>query len=147
MHDQKSARAGFGLAYARTGNTDVKLDDWRMQRGADGRYRARLGSADFTLDLTLAPTQAPMLQGEHGYSRKGPRPEQASYYYSEPQLQVSGNVIRDGKPVAVTGDAWLDHEWSSQRAGRRCQRLGLGRHQPRRRRRLDGIPDPRQERC
>ncbi|MDB5763134.1 MAG: carotenoid 1,2-hydratase, partial [Herminiimonas sp.] len=38
LHDQKSARAGFGLAYAKEGNTDVKLDDWRLVRDSNGRY-------------------------------------------------------------------------------------------------------------
>jgi predicted secreted hydrolase len=113
QHDQKTARAGFGLAYARQGNTDVRLDDWRLIRRNDGRYEASISARDFTLTLTLTPTQPVLLQGERGYSRKGPRPEQASYYYSEPQLRVSGSVTRNGKPLAVTGSAWLDHEWST----------------------------------
>jgi predicted secreted hydrolase len=113
LHDQKSAREGFGLAYAKAGNTDVKLDDWHFVRGADGRYQATLSARDFALNLTLAPTQPPMPQGEHGYSQKGPKPAQASYYYSEPQLRVAGTVTRGRKPVAITGDAWLDHEWST----------------------------------
>ncbi|OWW19751.1 lipocalin-like domain-containing protein [Noviherbaspirillum denitrificans] len=113
LHEQKSAREGFGRAYARTGNTDVRLDTWQFVREADGRYRASLPGRDFTLNLVLTPTQAPMLQGENGFSRKGPKPEQASYYYSEPQLKVEGSVSRAGKPVPVTGTAWLDHEWST----------------------------------
>lgn len=113
LHDQRSAREGFGLAYARQGDTDVKLDDWRLVRQSDGQYQAEIPGRDFTLRLTLAPTQKPMLQGENGYSRKGPKPEQASYYYSEPHLRVSGSVLRDGKNLAVTGTAWLDHEWST----------------------------------
>jgi predicted secreted hydrolase len=40
LHDEKSAREGFGLAYAKVGDTDVKLDDWRMRRQADGSYRS-----------------------------------------------------------------------------------------------------------
>jgi predicted secreted hydrolase len=112
-HDQKSARAGFGLAYAREGNTDVKLDDWRFVRAENGSYRASIPAGEFALELVLRPTQPPMPQGDQGFSRKGPRPEQASYYYSEPQLQVQGSVTRDGKSVAVQGEAWLDHEWSS----------------------------------
>jgi predicted secreted hydrolase len=28
-------------------------------------------------------------------------------------LRVTGSVTRGGKPLAVTGDAWLDHEWST----------------------------------
>ena len=55
-----------------------------------------------------------MLQGDNGFSRKGPRPEQASYYYSEPQLRVAGTVFHNGEEKAVTGTAWLDHEWSSE---------------------------------
>lgn len=113
LHDQKIARAGFDLAYAKPGNTDVKLEDWTLQRQAGGSYRAHLAGRDFSLTLALAPTQAPLLQGDNGYSRKGPRLEQASYYYSEPQLQVSGTVTRQNKATAVTGRAWLDHEWST----------------------------------
>lgn len=113
VHDQKSAREGFGLAYAKEGNTDVKLDAWRLIRDAAGRYQVTVMARDFSLSLALTPSQAPMLQGNNGFSRKGPKPEQASYYYSEPQLQVAGTIIRNGKPVAVNGSAWLDHEWST----------------------------------
>lgn len=113
LHAQKSARAGFGLAYAREGDTDVKLDDWRFARQRDGSYRALVPADAFQLDLALEPTQPPLLQGEQGFSRKGPLPQQASYYYSRPHLKVKGTVSRQGKPVAVTGEAWLDHEWSS----------------------------------
>jgi predicted secreted hydrolase len=112
LHDQKSAREGFGLAYAKEGDTDVRLDDWRFVR--DGaRYRTTVKARDFTLELELTPTTPPLPQGAGGYSQKGPRPEQASYYYSEPQLRVGGRIVRNGKAVAVKGRAWLDHEWSS----------------------------------
>lgn len=113
LHDQKSAREGFGLAYAKEGNTDVRLDDWRMVREENGRYETTVGARDFTLRLSLNPSQPPMMQDKNGFSRKGPRPEQASYYYSEPHLQVSGTITRHGKPVPVSGTAWLDHEWST----------------------------------
>lgn len=113
LHDQKSARAGFGLAHAKEGNTEVKLDDWHLTRAADGRYQATVKAREFTLTLTLTPTQTPMLQGDGGFSRKGPHPNQASYYYSEPQLRVEGTLTRNGKPVTVGGRAWLDHEWST----------------------------------
>jgi len=113
LHDQKASRAGFGLAYAKTGDTDVKLEQWHFRRGADGAYRTRVEGAEFTLDLVLMPTQPPMLQGERGFSRKGAGVGQASHYYSEPHLKVSGSITRRGKPAPVTGSAWLDHEWSS----------------------------------
>jgi predicted secreted hydrolase len=114
VHDQRSGREGFGLVYARPGMTDLKLDDWRMQRGADGAYTVDIRSAELTLQLRLAAAGPPLRQGDQGYSRKGPHPAQASYYYSEPQLKVSGLAGRAGAATQVTGTAWLDHEWSSQ---------------------------------
>lgn len=114
LHDQKVGREGFDLIYAKTGNTDVRLDDWTFFRESDGRYQAHLAANNFTLQLTLKPTQPLLLQGENGFSRKGPRLEQASYYYSEPHLQVSGTINRRGVTEMITGTAWLDHEWSSE---------------------------------
>ncbi|MES2150553.1 MAG: carotenoid 1,2-hydratase [Pseudomonadota bacterium] len=115
VHDQRTAREGFGLAYARSGDTELKLDDWRMRRAGDGSYAVSIESAQLTLELRLVPDQPPLAQGAGGYSRKGPQAANASYYYSVPQLAVSGSVaLRGGPPRAVAGHAWLDHEWSSQ---------------------------------
>ncbi|WP_457349596.1 lipocalin-like domain-containing protein [Sphingomonas sp. UYP23] len=113
VHGERSARAGFGLAGARTGDGDVAIRDWRLRRLPDGRWATHIVAKDFTLSLAFAPTQPPMLEGKGGYSRKGPQPQAASYYYSIPHLKVSGQVTRGGRPVAVTGEAWLDREWSS----------------------------------
>jgi len=113
LHGQRVARQGFGLAQASTTDTDLVIDDWRLKRGANGVFSARAAGADFRLDLDLAPQQNVLLQGEHGYSRKGPSPAQASQYYSLPHMAVSGSVVRGGKRVSVTGEAWLDREWSS----------------------------------
>ncbi len=112
-HVEKSAREGFDLAYAREGNTDVRLDDWSLVRDVNGRYQVDMQTSDFGLQLSLTSTQSVMLQDQDGFSRKGPKPEQASYYYSEPHLSVSGTVFRNAKPVSVQGRAWLDHEWST----------------------------------
>jgi len=46
VHDQKIARQGFGLAYAKTGNTDVKLDAWHLVRAADGHYTVTVNAAN-----------------------------------------------------------------------------------------------------
>ncbi|MCG2584616.1 carotenoid 1,2-hydratase [Massilia sp. TS11] len=113
LHVQRSTRAGLGLAWAREGDTDVGLDQWRLQRLPDGRYQASVRDAELSYDLIFSPTQPRLLQGQQGYSQKGPRPEHASYYYSEPQLRVSGSVVQGKTRETVSGDAWLDHEWSS----------------------------------
>lgn len=112
-HDQRAARAGFGLAEASERTTDVKLDDWSLALREDD-YRAVIPARDFTLDLAFRATQPILLQGEQGISRKGPSPAQASFYYSRPQLEVTGKLGFDGKAPTVRGVAWLDHEWSSE---------------------------------
>jgi len=112
-HDQRAARAGLGLAEADEGKMGVVIGDWSLSE-AGGRYTAKIAARGFSLDLEFAPTQAPFPQGEKGVSRKGPDAAQASYYYSEPQLRVAGTLrIGAANPSAVTGIAWLDHEWSS----------------------------------
>jgi predicted secreted hydrolase len=113
VHDQRAGRAGFGLAEVREGDTDVWVEDWSLRRGPDG-YAARIPARDFAFDLTFAPAQPILLQGEGGYSRKGPLAGQASFYYSQPQLTVSGTVARGARGERVSGRAWLDHEWSSE---------------------------------
>lgn len=121
-HDQSVARAGFGLAEAAEQDTDVKLHGWRLKRDAGtGSYRAELHSerANFALALDLNTTQALLLQGQQGYSRKGPD-DAASHYYSEPQLAVQGVLTLDGRSQPVQGKAWLDHEWSNHLLGRQA---------------------------
>ncbi len=113
LHDQRVARAGFGLAEASKTDADLVLDDWTLKRGGDGRFRTHVVGRDFGLDLTLSPSQPVLLEGDGGYSRKGPKAGEASYYYSVPHLAVSGEVTRGAKRTPVTGEAWLDREWSS----------------------------------
>ncbi len=115
QHDQRIARQGFGLAEAREGDTGLVLRDWRLQRSgpaAHSTYASLVPARGFTLDLRFEQTQALLLQGEGGFSRKGPRIEQASRYYSQPQLRVGGAIVQQGRRQAVAGRAWLDHEWS-----------------------------------
>jgi predicted secreted hydrolase len=69
--------------------------------------------SDFAYQLQLSSDQALVLQGDQGFSQKSGQ-GQASYYYSQPFLQARGNLELDGKTYKVTGQAWLDREWSSQ---------------------------------
>jgi predicted secreted hydrolase len=113
LHEQRIARAGFGAARAAEGDTDVELERWTLRRRADGAYDCAIPARAFTLRFVAQPTQPLLLQGEAGFSRKGPRPEHASHYYSQPQLRVEAELARDGRTLRVGGSAWLDHEWSS----------------------------------
>lgn len=113
LHDERAARAGFGLAGVKRGDAEINIRDWRLQRLTDGRFTTRIAARGFALDLVFTPRQAVLLQGQGGYSRKGPRPADASYYYSVPQVRVSGSVSVGTSKRPVSGTAWLDREWSS----------------------------------
>jgi predicted secreted hydrolase len=112
-HDERAARAGFGLAEASETSTDVHISDWSLALSGRG-YLTRVSARDFGFELRFARTQPVLLQGDAGFSRKGKAPANASYYYSEPQLRVTGSVRIGSAQSAVTGTAWLDHEWSSE---------------------------------
>ena len=97
-------------------DTDVALGRWALRRRATptAAYDALLAApeAGFALRLQLQPGQPLLLQGEAGFSRKGPLPGQASHYYSQPQLAVQAGLTLSGATQALTGRGWLDHEWS-----------------------------------
>lgn len=115
-HAQRSARPGFGLAGFAEDDLDVSIGDWRLHRQADDRIAAQIKASTFEMTLLFTPPGPPVPQGEAGFSRKGPLATQASWYYSRPQLAVSGRLSGPGSQPdrAVSGRAWLDHEWSSE---------------------------------
>lgn len=117
-HDQRSARVGFGRAgFAATSTSgndaQVWVRDWHLALQA-GVYHAVVHSNTFAYALNLVPAGPPVLHGRAGFSTKALDPVHASYYYSRPQLRVDGLVTFAGQNHAVTGQAWLDHEWSSE---------------------------------
>jgi predicted secreted hydrolase len=120
LADQRAARAVEGVADASVSDTDVRIDDWSLAREGRG-YRTRVAGESFALDLAFEPAQPVLLQGDRGFSRKGPGAPQASYYYSEPHLRVTGRVSPQGESLDVTGMAWLDHEWSSELLAQEAQ--------------------------
>lgn len=94
----------------------IKQDNWQWRSVSEQLFPATLSVATdrFSYQLKL-DSQAPFqLQGDNGYSPKNAAGTVASYYYSQPFIKVNGTIERDGKTVRVSGDAWLDREWSSQ---------------------------------
>ena len=73
----------------------------RFEQHGD-RYQRRStgddGGEDFAYSLDPAGADGPpMLNGDDGFSHKAPDPRHASYYYSRPQLAVSGSVTLAGR--------------------------------------------------
>lgn len=118
IHEQRAARAGVGDARFSIADTDLVIADWSLRRdAASGAYAARIATGELELTIDCMPGMPPVLQGDAGFSQKGPRAEKASHYVSEPQLAVSGRIAAGSgnarRAWTVTGSAWLDHEWSS----------------------------------
>jgi len=82
-----------------TNKTDKKNQDWQVN-----------------LSLNSPSNNEPFffLQGEQGFSQKHHNLNIASHYYSQPFIDVSGEVYWQGKWQTVTGKAWFDREWGSQ---------------------------------
>lgn len=119
FHQEKLNRLGWN-AYSRSGTLDMANGSWSLVAldfNADGdpdpfRFKGSIHS-DVDLQLTFRPTQKRVLFGDRGVSRKGSSPESASYYITFPRLQVEGRIRVEGTPYAVEGQAWMDHEISS----------------------------------
>ncbi|ATG39621.1 lipocalin-like domain-containing protein [Phaeobacter piscinae] len=112
---ERLARGGIGQAGVMAAPFEAYIDDWHM-RSRDQYLRdltLRATGESFRYDLSLSAEGPPVMQGDAGYSVKS-ADGQASYYYSQPHYQVTGTLDLPDGPVAVTGEGWLDREWSSQ---------------------------------
>jgi predicted secreted hydrolase len=107
--------AGLARAGARSEPFAAWLDDWSLQSTGAAwlplQVQAQQGG--YGMRLQLESDSGPVLQGDDGFSQKHPGGG-GSWYYSQPFLQASGQLLFDGLRVEVSGQAWLDREWSSQ---------------------------------
>jgi len=112
---ERLSRGAAGLAGAALrpdGGVLIRLEDWSIEI-VNETARLTAGSDDFGIDLELEGLDRFVPQGDRGLDAKGPEPGNASYYFSAPRLAASGTVTAADGPVAVTGSAWMDREWST----------------------------------
>lgn len=142
---EKLARGAAGLAGAQAEPFRVWLEDWEVAAptgagreskstsesekpaktdwGAAGQTRLwaavqdPISGLNLNLDLNLMNLKTPVLQGDQGYSRKGPESGNASYYVSLTRLATAGAVTINGTLFTVDGLSWMDHEWSTSALG------------------------------
>ncbi len=116
---EKLGRGGVGQAGVKVSPFAAWIDDWQMisraSPGADALSALDLNAsgAGFAYRLALEAKGPIVAQGDQGYSVKSAA-GQASHYYSQPFYAVTGTITLEGQDIAVTGQAWLDREWSSQ---------------------------------
>ena len=54
-----------------------------------------------------------VLHGDKGVSIKNSETGNSSYYYSYTRMPTEGTISIDGNTYKVTGNSWMDREWSS----------------------------------
>ena len=102
---------------------NIRMDDWIWQSTDENLLPATLsmtlpsGTANVQVALELKATGPFVLHGDNGFSQKTPSQHQASYYYSQPFIQVQGSIDTGTNKVKVAGKGWFDHEWTSQLLG------------------------------
>lgn len=151
LHQERLNRDGWD-AFARTNDLDVANGNWSLVRSPASGVFALRGSirAEAGFDLTLAPRKPLVVFGTNGVSRKAAEPTAASHYLTFTRLAVDGELRAGERTVAVTGEAWMDHEFSSSQLGAgqvgwdwSCIQLRDGRElMTYRLRRADGSTDP-----
>ncbi|TWT78374.1 Hydroxyneurosporene synthase (CrtC) [Posidoniimonas polymericola] len=109
---QRTRRAGIDAAGAATGRPQVWNGDWRVEAEGD-THRLTAQADDFAIDLALEPGKGVVLQGAGGLSQKGAAEGNASHYYSMPRMPTAGTLTVHGETFSVTGDSWMDHEFST----------------------------------
>ena len=112
------SRGTLGLAGATPSPLKIWTNSWLVQEGngdCDSCLVLNLKAAttEFAVDLSLETDQAPILQGDRGFSVKNPATGNASYYYSYPEFGSSGIFTIADTEYHVKGHVWMDHEWSS----------------------------------
>jgi len=81
---ERLERGAASLAGAQAEPFQVWLDDWKVMETQPGLYQIEAAEGVIQLKLNLTDRKGPILQGDQGYSQKGPDPGNASYYVSLP---------------------------------------------------------------
>jgi predicted secreted hydrolase len=98
---QTSAHPGFSLA----------IGAWTMT-GLGGQDTLDAAMTDYAIALTLQSAKAGVaLHNGNGLLENFGLG--FSYYYSRTHMNVSGTMTDHGQAIAVTGLAWMDHQWGN----------------------------------
>ena len=116
--DERVNRSGPGIAGADLGKRRIWNGNWSIgwRPGEEHRPTQVLTAMnrEAILRLTLTPRKPVVIHGRDGVSRKvADDPQAVSHYFSFTRLAAAGTVSIGGDEFAVTGLAWMDHEFFS----------------------------------
>lgn len=112
-YKERFARGAAGLAGANSPPFQVWLYDWKVEQIAEDDYQLYAADESIVLDLLLHDLKGPILNGNQGYSQKGPQSGNASIYISQTRLETKGTIRIDQNIFNVVGLSWMDHEFST----------------------------------
>jgi predicted secreted hydrolase len=112
---EKFNRDALGLAGFTEYPFKLNVGDWYMLGTGEGDFPWQLyASKDgITLSLDVTPLKNIVFEGDNGLSYKSVDKTSASYYYSITRLATEGYIEIDGARHEVSGNSWLDREWST----------------------------------
>ena len=110
---ERFALGGTGQAGVQAVPFAAWIDEWELSGADFDTMSVRASAPDFAYDMALTAEGPIVFHGDNGFSVKS-QTGQASYYYSQPFYAIEGTLTLPDGDVAVSGDAWLDREWSSQ---------------------------------
>lgn len=116
---ERFSRGAQDLAGAQAKPFRVWLEDWQIDNidgempGDLNTFRMHAGENPINLQLNYQRIKPFVLQGDNGLSQKGEGSGNASYYYSATRLESEGLIQVGDKSYLVSGQSWLDREWST----------------------------------
>ena len=118
-HQERVNRSGPGLAGIDANQGKIWNGNWsaRFLSYEPIRQRLEAVSSNAHLLLTLASQKPVVIHGVNGVSQKGPKPGEASHYFSLTRVAASGALSLNGRNYTVSGRAWMDREFFSDVPG------------------------------
>ena len=110
---ERLARGGIGQAGVEADPFRAWIDDWALEGSEFSSLNLRATAPEFSYEMSLKANGPLVFHGDFGYSKKSVD-GQASYYYSQPFFKINGILRLRNREIQVSGEAWLDREWSSQ---------------------------------
>lgn len=114
LHEERLNREGWDALSAET-TLNVRNGNWslKMDETTQHLHIAATVRNEVLLQLDLEAAKPLVVFGKDGVSRKGVSATAASHYLTWPRLKATGSVKQDAQEHAVNGEAWMDHEFSS----------------------------------
>ncbi len=75
-------------------------------------YSLSGAAGDYAFSLLLVDIKGVVHHGGNGTIRMTTETTD-SFYYSRPRMSLSGTLTKNGTPLVVTGEAWMDHQWGN----------------------------------